>query len=98
DDLVTGVQTCALPIWGRGGRGFSYYGVHDAAGYFVRCDLYGARAGASVGGSDYDLGQAAGCGGVSRDDGGAERAGADGGCEGEEIGRASCRERGESWG
>src|SRR5258708_13955426 len=40
DDLVTGVQTCALPIWGRSG---------GAAGAAVSCRRPGCRRGNRTG-------------------------------------------------
>src|SRR5699024_11354962 len=87
DRNVTGVQTCALPIFGAGAQEFG-------AGE-------GAR-GVPAGGGRH-LGEADGRVRAGRDlvlGGGAERiAGGTGGGSGSsrKIGRASCRERVESW-
>src|SRR5205823_10947257 len=98
DKLVTGVQTCALPISGFGGGVPGITRVDRVGGpaELQEPDLLVAVA---VGGHDVVelLGATEVEGGVVESLGGAGR-GVDAGALDVEIGRASCRERGWSTG
>src|SRR5690606_39604932 len=83
DFHVTGVQTCALPIWTRHERSIPQMGLiiqvqvpADAGGVMMTVNPLTGDAGELVIDASYGLGQSVASGEVSQ------------------IGRASCRERG----